>query len=338
MAPAATTYTGTGGLDGVAAVSGSDAWAVGNLTQNDSQQILMLHWNGKAWSRVTQPSVLTSAGGLSAIKAVNAKDVWAVGSTGSASGTTHTLLLHWNGSAWSQVTTPGSVKDGVLTAVTATTSGGWAVGYVSASAEVNYQTLVFRLSGSKWSRASTKLGNGVALTGVATTSKGTAWAIGNATGMIYGTVAHWNGKTWNWLKSFPVQGLYHGLYGIAAGPGGIGFAVGYNGNVPETPAISMKWTGKAWVKATVDAPEGSGLNAVTFAPGGTAWAAGEAGSHPMILKWNGKEWTRVTGPSSGWIDGLGFSAASYGWAVGSAISSSATQETLILHWNGHAWS
>lgn len=319
-------------------MSDSDAWAVGSVTRNNSQQILMLHWNGSSWSRVTKPRVLKGAAGeLSAITVVNARDAWAVGSTNSAAGTTHTLLLHWNGSAWSQVTSPAPVKNGVLTAVAATTSGGWAVGYISGRAAVDYQTLVFRLSGSKWSRARTKLGNGVALTGVAITSRRAAWAIGNATGMIYGGLAKWNGSTWNWVKSFPVQGLYHGLYGIAAGPGGIAFAVGSNGNVPETPALSMKWTGKAWVKVTVGAPKGSGLNTVTFGPGGTAWAAGQTGPHTMILKWNGKEWTRIASPGSGGIDGLGFSGARYGWAVG-AETSSGIEKTIIFHWNGHIWS
>jgi hypothetical protein len=226
----------------------------------------------------------------------------------------------------------------VLTAVTATKSGGWAVGYISGSAEADYRTLIFRLSGSKWSRVSASLGSGVGLGGVAMTSGNTAWAIGDATGMLYGVLARWNGRTWSWVKSFPVQGLYHGLFSIAAGPGGIAFAVGSNGNLPETPALSMKWTRKSWVKATVSAPKGSGLGTVTFGPGGTAWAAGETGVHTMILRWNGREWTRVASPGSGWIDGLGFSAAGYGWAVGNTETSSGVEKTLILHWNGHDWS
>jgi len=99
----------------------------------------------------------------------------------------------------------------------------------------------------------------------------------------------------------------------------------------------MKWTGKAWVKVTVGAPTGSGLSPVTFAPGGTAWAAGEAGGHTMILRWNGREWARLGSPSSGVIYGLGFSSSGYGWAVGTSATSSGTEKTLILHWNGHSW-
>jgi hypothetical protein len=42
---------------------------------------------------------------LNAVAATSATDAWAVGnySSGSASGT---LILHWNGSAWTQVPSP----------------------------------------------------------------------------------------------------------------------------------------------------------------------------------------------------------------------------------------
>jgi hypothetical protein len=40
-----------GGLGGVAALSASNAWAVGS----DANNPLILHWNGKAWRRVAAP-------------------------------------------------------------------------------------------------------------------------------------------------------------------------------------------------------------------------------------------------------------------------------------------
>jgi hypothetical protein len=80
--PAVTAYGTAGGLNGVAAVSDSSVWAVGYAGTSFAPKILMLHWNGKAWSRVTSPSVLTAIGELSAITAVTAKSAWAVGYTG----------------------------------------------------------------------------------------------------------------------------------------------------------------------------------------------------------------------------------------------------------------
>src|SRR5215470_11255107 len=84
-------------LTSVSAVSGSDAWAVGN------DPGLALHWNGTRWVRtgVPHPSVLN---GVSALSASDASDAWAVGSLGDVS--TTTLALHWNGTAWARVPTP----------------------------------------------------------------------------------------------------------------------------------------------------------------------------------------------------------------------------------------
>jgi hypothetical protein len=286
---------------------------------------------------VTSPGVLKGAGQLSAITVVSAHDAWAVGSTGNASsGTTHSLLLHWNGAAWSQVTSPVPVGNAALDAVTATAKGGWAVGYYykAPGSAVDYFPLVFRLSGAKWSRVTTKLGGNALFNGVAVTSASRTWATGSVVGQLDGFLARWNGSTWA-SASFPVAGQFHELTGIAAGPGGTAFAVGTDSSTSLVP-LSMKWNGKSWQKVTVSAPSWSALNTVAFAPGGTAWAAGTTGlsrESTLILRWNGKAWTRVASPGTGTVIGLGFTASANGWAVGSNGA-----KTLILHWNGKTWS
>jgi hypothetical protein len=344
--PAATGYSTAGALNAAAAISNGNAWAVGYTGATESPKILMLHWNGKTWSRVTGPRVLTATGQLNAITVVSAKSAWAVGSTGLiGTGKNHSLLLHWNGTAWSQVTSPAPVTGGSLAAVTATAKHGWAVGYVNTDPNAPLccagTPLVFRWNGTKWSRLATKLGKGAYLNGVASTGTNSAWAIGGPLAMITGALAKWNGSAWSWAKD-PVQGAYRPFYGIAAGPGGTAFVVGADNDFPLGPAISARWNGKAWRPVSVSAPTSSGLNAVAFAPGGTAWAAGSypSGSrlHTLIMRWNGKAWTRVTSPgTSEQLNGLAFSASNYGWAAGSTVSTSGSTRTVILHWNGKAW-
>lgn len=344
--PAATAFSTAGALNGVAAVSKGSAWAVGYAGKGSAPRILLLHWNGTAWSRVTRPSVLTATGQLSAVTAVSAKDAWAVGDTGRVgTGKSHSLLLHWNGSRWSQVTSPAPVKGGSLAAITVVAKSGWAVGFddtnPSAPLCCQGEPLVFRWNGSKWSRLATrKLGMGTYLNGVASTTANRAWAIGGPLAMITGGLAEWNGTAWSWTKD-PVRGSFRPLYGIAAGPGGIAFVVGTdNDRTPQ--AVSARWSGKAWRQVTVRAPVFSGLNAIAFAPGGSAWAAGSyfsgGSSHSLVMRWKGTAWRPVTSPGAREIlSGLAFSAWNYGWAVGDTTSTSGSSRTAILHWNGKAW-
>jgi hypothetical protein len=332
----------TGALNGVATVSKKSAWAVGATGNPATPRVLLLHWHGRAWSRLTRPSILTAPGELEAVTVVNSRDAWAAGFAGSPAHTTHSLLLHWNGKTWSQVTRPAPVKNGALSGVTASAKGGFAVGtYDNGPAAVNYWSLTFRLKGSKWSRVTARTNN-TNLDGVATTSAGTTWATANEVGMITGALARWTGSTWRWT-SFPVSGQYHALNGIATGPHGAAFIVGTNNNAPSPP-LSMKLSGGTWKKVTVSAPKGSGLNAVTIAPRGRPWAAGATGgahTRTMIVRWNGRAWNRVASPSpgsDGRLLGVRFAAASDGWAVGFSYTGSFTPKTMILHWNGHRWS
>ena len=67
----------------------SDAWATGTCSGHCSHgRAFLLHWDGKAWSRLPSPGASLS----SAISSVSGTDAWVVGG-GS--------LLHWDGSSWS---------------------------------------------------------------------------------------------------------------------------------------------------------------------------------------------------------------------------------------------
>src|SRR5690348_7456155 len=67
-------------LNGVASVSATDVWAVGEFTNAFPGQTLTLHWNGTAWGVVKSPNAPSGNNTLLAVAAVSSKDVWAVGS------------------------------------------------------------------------------------------------------------------------------------------------------------------------------------------------------------------------------------------------------------------
>jgi hypothetical protein len=114
-------------LFGVAAVSATDVWAVGEFITGSSVQTLIEHWNGSSWSVVSSPS----AGQLKGIAIVSANDIWAVGSVLINFSVFQTVIEQWNGTSWSVVPSPNpSVSENILDAAAANQSSGqaWAVG------------------------------------------------------------------------------------------------------------------------------------------------------------------------------------------------------------------
>lgn len=90
-----------GGLDGVSALTRTDAWAVGSYSPVFAEKTLTLHWNGRKWSRITSPNHAGPHGTrLNAVAAVSPGDVWAVGNYGANGGVPRTWITHWNGRAW----------------------------------------------------------------------------------------------------------------------------------------------------------------------------------------------------------------------------------------------
>src|SRR5438874_5304106 len=128
---------GTGGyLNGVAAVSSNDVWAVGWYGEGGTFHSLTMHWNGSIWSIVPNPG----NGLLYSAAAVSSNDVWAVGGYSNGGGT---LTMHWNGTAWSIV--PSPTGSGLFGVTAISSNDVWAVGYA------NGHTLTLHWDGSSWS-------------------------------------------------------------------------------------------------------------------------------------------------------------------------------------------
>ena len=106
-------------LDGVAAVSSTDAWAVGFSAPNMQfrrARTIIEHWNGSSWTTVPSPNPGGSSGfsALYGVSAVSSTDVWAVGYY--AHNGSRPLVLHWNGARWARVASRSpsfAILDGV---------------------------------------------------------------------------------------------------------------------------------------------------------------------------------------------------------------------------------
>src|SRR5262249_18834833 len=118
-------------LNGVAAVSESDVWAVGTagLQGGPGYQTLTEHWGGSGWGIVESPNTGGNFDILNGVEAVAPDDVWAVGHSFNG-GTGQTLIEHWDGQGWSIIPSPSpGAAVNQLDAVTAVSPNDvWAVG------------------------------------------------------------------------------------------------------------------------------------------------------------------------------------------------------------------
>jgi hypothetical protein len=195
------------GLSGVAATSATNVWAVGwtgvNGENNGTLRTLILHWNGRDWTRTPSPSnvpgVRTS---LNAVAALSADDAWAVGSTHQDRNRI-TFIVHWNGTTWTRVPAPTPFPGTSLLGVAAASARDiWAVGqrsYESVCSPDSCLTAIMHWNGRRWSIVPSPNPAGSYLNplwSVTTTSAGNAWAAGTID-YAQTLITHWNGKTWN---------------------------------------------------------------------------------------------------------------------------------------------
>jgi hypothetical protein len=91
---------------------------------------------------------------MNAVKANSPTDVWAVGEAYNAgTDASTTLIEHYNGTAWSIVSSPSPGSGGDLTGVTTSNASNdvWAVGSYAPTGSSLAQTLTLNWNGNAWS-------------------------------------------------------------------------------------------------------------------------------------------------------------------------------------------
>ena len=205
-------------LNAVAALSTSDAWAVGYMNDNNlnDSRTLTMHWDGTAWTVVDSPnpgSIPSCSGAntgnfINAVSMVASNDVWAVGFSFTCSGPLKPMALHWDGVQWNVVPTPKliSVDNAALNGVLAFASDNvYAVGYHPASNGA-VKTLIEHWDGTSWkvmpSPNATQTGN--FLWGLSATSPTDIWAVGDKVVPnipVNTLVEHFDGTKWSVVPS-----------------------------------------------------------------------------------------------------------------------------------------
>lgn len=345
-------------LNAIAARTATDAWAVGSYDNRGVTDTLIEHWDGAAWTVMPSPNVGTVGTSLTAVVALAANDAWAVGAAGNDySGRTSVVVLHWDGSTWQVVTAPAPSSSSSLSGLVALAADNiWAVGRYSNGTDL---TLIEHWNGTIWSQVASPNSSGSNnrndLTAVSAQAAGDVWAVGSyfdaALAVSRTLIEHWDGSAWTIVPSPSPRSQGNGLSAVTVISLGDVWAAGSGTDSGDfyAHATLLHWNGTAWTVATAPntSPDGETPAGISGAAAGDVWAAGTSGygstAGSLLLHWNGSAWTQVPAPSAGsymsYLNGIQARTAGDIWAVGSyALDSSGLgYATLILHWNGTAW-
>ncbi|MEO8972998.1 MAG: hypothetical protein ABI406_15540, partial [Ktedonobacteraceae bacterium] len=118
-------------VEAVTAASTNNVWAVGYVINGADNENLIMHWDGTQWSVLPTVPVTSDGNILQSVAAVSSKDVWAVGRLNVNQGeASSTFALHWNGQAWSHVSTPnnGTLTNSLWGVTALSSTDVWTVG------------------------------------------------------------------------------------------------------------------------------------------------------------------------------------------------------------------
>jgi hypothetical protein len=291
-------------LYAVSASSPTDIWAVGQST---------IHFDGAKWSAFPAPkNPGNNTSALQGVANISPTDAWAVGGTNASSSTgVNQLIEHWDGTQWSLFPGP-----------------------VFGSTDQPY------------------------LFGLAAINANDIWAVGDvvntANGLLFFLFEHWDGTSWT--KTLTADGDSGFLLGASSDATNNVWAVGYSGFLNESSkTLVFHYDGTAWkTVASANAGIADQLNAVTVLTPNNIWAVGSyfkaehSASLTLIEHFDGTAWTVVPSPNIGPANNnqqnrlFGITALSENdiYAFGSyfAANGSGHQMTLLLHWDGTAWS
>jgi hypothetical protein len=379
-------------LYGVAAITNNDVVAVGiyDHTSGNARQTLIERYTTSCASTHTPTSTRTStttltptatptcdvnlgwhavmgqdpgvaANVFNGVAAISPNDAWAVGyyqhSSCPPDGCRkRTLVEHWNGSAWSAVTSPNNGdNDNELLAIGAVSPTDiWAVGYKSVPFDGD-QAFAMHWDGVEWSIVEMPAVAGaqvVLLQGMAAIASGDVWAAGYAGSPSGGEsqtiTMHWNGSEWAVVPSPNPGYLGNSLSDIIAlGPNEVWAAGTQRVQEPGgSRTLIIRWDGSAWsvVPSPDPGPLGRRLNAIAALSPNDIWVLGDyqqvnTNWYNFFAHWDGAGWTVhpvATTINVDYLSALEAISSSDIWAVGTHNSD--TFHTLMAHWDGAQWS
>ena len=255
IVPSPNVPPGSTSLTAVSMLSATTGWAVGGYsTASEVHRTLAMRWNGASWSILSSPNPSAEDNDLKAVAVVASNDVWAVGTYLPAlGGALRTLVLHWNGSAWSVVTSPNvGTGSNYLTGVAARSANdAWAVGHYHDTASDREKTLILKWNGSSWATVTSpnpSSGDNYLIAVTVLPGSTSAWAVGWALlgGIPKTLVAKYGGTSWATQTSVNPGTLNNALNGVAATASGDVTSVGTFASANLRQPLAEHFNGSAW--------------------------------------------------------------------------------------------
>ena len=289
-------------LNGVSCPSATSCFAVGYSQSGHAPNAfstLVEHWNGHTWSIMTSPNPVGSGTPNSYLHAVSCRSTtscFAVGNT--VFHGARTLVEHWNGHAWSIVTSPNPAgfEYHTLGGVSCpSTTSCFAVGISQGS---TVRALVEHWNGRTWSimtRPTPTGSDATDLSHVSCSSTASCVAVGSYSVGAAGKslVEQWNGHTWSIMTSpNPTRATSTALNGVSCPTPADCFAVGVFSREVSRGALGVgvaektlveRWNGRTWSIMTSPDPTRPGgfdlmvLNGVSCHRKSSCFAVGDFG-------------------------------------------------------------
>jgi hypothetical protein len=272
----------TSGLTGIACPTATSCVAVGYAQTSTGYRTLAERWNGTAWSLIATPNPVGAYRSfLQGVSCLTATNCFAVGNSGPANGSSSKPLVeHWNGTAWSIMTSPATTGDthtALKGVACSSTTQCFAVGSASTT-----KPLVERWNGTAWAIVATPAiaaTTSTTLTSVSCATAASCSAVGSYfAGANRTLVERWNGTAWSRVASPNPAGATNPLLNSVSCKAVTNcWAVGQSVTGSTTKTLVERWNGTAW--AIVASPNKAGssrsvLSGVTCTSATRCQAAG----------------------------------------------------------------
>ena len=334
-------------------------------------------WDGTNWSPLGDPSGTWGGGGAYDITVFDdgsGAAIYAGGVSTDAQGIGRPMVAKWDGSSWSEIgTLSNPTPHTQVSAMAVYDDGSGAALYATGGfdtadgSQVNY---IAKWDGSSWLPLTGSSGTGLesAAQALETYDDGTGNALyvggyfSTAGGVTVNGIARWNGTEWTALSDPPGVGSYGVVKALTVWDDGSGPALYAGGTFNDLggvfPMNIVKWDGLAW--STLTGSSGTGISGGYFSV--DSLTVFDDGSGPVlfvggdftqaggidalnIARWDGSEWSPLTGPSGNGVSDAVAGLISFDDGGGARLYAGGDFDLAgglpvgkIASWDGASWS